>query len=126
MPSHRVKNIKNWSINTDVQDFSEFRCQTNCPFQPDIAVIRQITFSGPAAQVAGNFLIWCSLTNDFIGSFQINQYGCSVTPNTEILLQGPLPNEVRFQIFTIVAGGSTVPYDQLTGDLSIGIDFIRY
>lgn len=127
MPSHRVKNIKNWTVNADLSaGTSEFHCQPNCPFQPDLAIIRQITFSGPTVQVAGSFLIWCSLINDFIGSFQISQYGLCITPNTEILLQGPLSSDLRFQIFTIEAGSTTAPYTGLVGDLSIGIDFIRY
>ena len=122
----RIKNIKNLTV-TAVGSATPFTAQTSFGFQPDEAIIRQITYFAPGiAQEVGNFLIWSSLINDYIGSFQVNNYGVGVNPNIQIIIQSLLPSSLDFRIDTILADGSRVPHLGLTGDFTMHIDFIKY
>ena len=121
----RIKNIKNLTVNASGSAASII-APTAFGFQPDEAVVRQISYFGPVAQEAGNFLIWCSLHNDYIGSFQVNNFGITVNPNITILIQSMLPSSLEFRIDTVLADGSTTPYTALVGDITIHMDFLKY
>ena len=121
----RIKNIKNFIVNASGSATS-FMQDTKVAFQPDEAIVRQISYSGPVAQEAGNFLVWSSLINDYIGSFQVNNYGATSNPNIHIMIHSMLPNTLEFRIDTVLSNGTTVPYLGLTGDFTMHIDFIKY
>jgi hypothetical protein len=118
--------IKNFTVNADLGSASSFYRQTNFGFQPTMAIVRHISYMGPNPQEIGTFLIWSSLINDFIGSFSISNYGAMLSPQTQIFLPAPVPNQLQFKIYAVGAVGAADPYDGLLGDLSIQIDFIKY
>ena len=99
-------------------------------FDPDEIVVRQITYNGALRQ-DGVYLIWCSVTNDYIGSFSIYEgsgftsAGVNVTPNTCLQC---LPNStlqgMRFQIHTVNGSNQLVPTNVLTGTIVLNLDFI--
>jgi hypothetical protein len=91
---------------------------------PDEAIIRAINFNG-AADDSNLYLIWCNLTNDFIGSF----CGGSLAPHfpgTTIRLMSPVPNMLEFKLYTPTDDGSIVFVPQTWGDLAVHIDLIKY
>ena len=94
----RLTAIKNFTANADLSSGNSFFRTTNFGFQPTEAVVRQISYLGPNAQEVGNVLVWCSITNDFIGCFNVGAYGAMVNPQTQILLTSPLQNQIQFQI----------------------------
>jgi hypothetical protein len=118
------KAIKTHFANADMSAGTSFFVNPNINFVPDLAVVRQISFNGTGAQQTGNFLVWSSLTNDFIGAFNIGGYSASVNPLSQILLNRPVPNTVQFQIY-VVNGGTVIPAT-LTGNFSIQIEYIKY
>ena len=92
---------------------------------PDEVVIRAINFNG---QVNDNFLylVWCSLTNDFIASFCGGNLSPQ-SPGTVIRLNAPVPNMLEFKLYGMDAAGSEAKYmNAVTGDLAIHLDFIKY
>ena len=121
----RIVAIKNFTA-MGSSSATEFRAKSNFGFQPDEAVIRQISYSGPNAQEAGIFHIWSSLANDYIGCFEVSNFGVTLTPHTLILLKSPLPNELSFRIDSVAADGTAIPYTGLVGDIGVRIDFIKY
>jgi hypothetical protein len=90
---------------------------------PDVAVIRAINWNGQA--VDGNlYLLWCNLTNDYVGSF----CGGALAPHfpqTHILLHAPVPTMLEFKLYTPTPTG-VVQIPNITGDLAVHMDFVRY
>lgn len=122
----QVKNIKNVAITADLSAGSSFRQNVNLAFPPSDAVIRQISYNGLVAAETGVFLVWCSLANDYIGSFQVNNLGITFQPRIQVHL--PSPNQqmdIQFQIHSVSAGGALVPSTTLVGRIVILIDFIQ-
>ncbi len=120
-----VKNIKNVTISADLSTGSDFFRDLGVRFMPTDAVIRQISYSGPNATEAGVFMVWCSLINDFIGTFSVNNYGITVQPKIQLHFTSPIQSSAQFKIFTITAGGAVAPFTGLVGDFTISIDFIE-
>ena len=121
-----VKNIKNFTVAADLGSGSSFRRSINLAFQPTDAIIRQISYNGLVASETGVFLIWCSLLNDYIGSFQVNNFGITLQPRIQLHLLSPAQQiDVQFQIHAVSAGGSISPTDTLVGRLVVLIDFIQ-
>ena len=121
----RIAAIKNITVTAE-GSATDIKKRTDFGFLPHEAIIRQISYMGPNAQEPGTFLIWSSLINDYIGSFQVNNYGTVVNPNIHILITSPLPNELTFRIDTVDATGQGMPYTALIGDFVMHIDFIKY
>lgn len=90
---------------------------------PDEVIVRAINFRGDSAD-NNLYLIWCNLTNDYIGSF----CGGSLSPHfpqTIIRLNALIPNTLEFKIYTPSNSGD-IYTDQMTGELAIHFDFIKY
>ena len=120
----RIQAVKNFTALLPVwQTFSN----TNFGFHPDEAVVRSISYIGPNAKENEVFLIWCSLINDFIGSFTITNYGTTVMPNTLIVIPQtqPFPASIEFRIMSVDANGVSEPA-ALVGNTRVSIDFIKY
>lgn len=120
-----VKNIKNFTVSAQLGAGSDFWRPIQLGFQPTDAIIRQISYNGAIAVEGGVFLIWCSLINDFIGSFQINNFGVTLQPRVQIHMHSPLLNSLQFKIYTVRADGTATPTTALAGDLVVLIDFIQ-
>jgi hypothetical protein len=91
---------------------------------PDECIIRAFNFNGEADDDR-LYLIWCSLTNDFIGSF----CGGSIAPHfpqTRIRLNSPVPNMLEFRLYAFNALSELAPIPTTIGDLGIHMDFIKY
>ncbi len=93
---------------------------------PDEVIIRAMNFNGAAADT-NLYLVWCSLTQDYIGSF----CGGSLAPHfpqTTIWLNSTVHNTLEFRIYTptTVGGGTVALVTSMTGDLAIHMDFIKY
>ena len=122
----QVGNIKNTVFAADLSAGPTFRQNINLGFQPTDAVIRQITYNGLVASETGVFLVWCSLRNDYIGSFQVNNLGITFQPRIQIHLLSPVQQfDVQFQIHSVGAGGVIAPSSTLVGRIVILIDFIQ-
>ena len=92
---------------------------------PDECIIRTINWNG-AVDDTFMYLIWCNLTNDFIGSF----CGGNIAPHfpqSRIWLTGPVPNYLEFKIY-VLRDGSDQPemYGSLDGGLAITMEFAKY
>lgn len=98
----------------------DLRCQLN--FQPDEAIVRQITFSSTVLS-AGIYLLWCSLTNDYIGAFHNRTNGTITFPNMRIPIKSGVPNNLQF---VIELAGTPGPVAGLNGQWAVQIDFIKY
>jgi len=105
-----------------------FEKSTNFGFWPDEAIVKQISYSGPDAYLAGVYFVWCSLINDYIGSFTVNNLGTTVTPKTRIHFprNQPMPINVTFRVDSLNGAGTEMAPATLTGDISVSIDFIKY
>jgi hypothetical protein len=91
---------------------------------PDECVIRALNFNG-AADDNNLYMVWSNLTNDFIASF----CGGSLAPHfpqTRIMLNGPIPNMLEFRIYGPELTGPPLPVNNLGGELTIHMDFIKY
>jgi len=92
---------------------------------PDECIIRTINWNG-AVDDTFMYLIWCNLTNDFIGSF----CGGNIAPHfpqSRIWLTGPVPNYLEFKIY-VLRDGTDQPemYGSLDGGLAITMEFAKY
>ncbi len=118
-----IKNVTVWTqFTASAGSFS--KTITGMPNSiPDEVIIRALNFNGQSDD--GNlYLVWCNLTNDYIGSF----CGGALAPHfpqTKITLTNPVPNELQFVLYTPSASGLvTIP--STNGDLAIHMDFIYY
>jgi hypothetical protein len=128
----RIDKIKNLSVFNDlthtpmVWDFN-----TNLHFVADEVVIRQLSYQGPITD-NGLFMIWCSLTNDYIASFAISDISTTssfvnITPNTRIqCLPNSINQSLQFQVHTVSGQNTAVSSNSLTGQIVINMDFISY
>jgi hypothetical protein len=94
------------------------------PANPDEAIIRSINWNGDAADNR-LYLVWCNLTNDYIGSF----CGASLTPQSlgiTIRLNSPIPNVLEFKLYTPLVGEEVMMPNDVTGEIAIHIDLIKY
>lgn len=100
---------------------------TSMPIHPvDEIVIRAVNWNGESAD---NFLylLWSSITNDFVASF----CGGSIAPHfpgTRIILSHPPPNVLEFKLYHPRTKSDAPPNfdDNVKGDIAIHIDFISY
>ena len=121
-----VKNIKNITFTADLLSSSSFSRNINLAFQPTDAIIRQISYNGTIAAPTGVFLVWCSIINDYIGSFQINNFSITLQPRIQLHLHSPIQqSEAMFQIHEVTASGGTAQTNTLTGRIAVMIDFIQ-
>lgn len=128
-----ISKIKNVSIFNDlVSSPTSWYTNTNLHFTPDEAIVRQISYHGPPVG-DGVFMIWCSLTNDYIGSFSVSEasgftsVSANVTPNTRIqCLPNSINQSLQFQIHGI--SNQSIPFasNNLTGQIVINMDFVSY
>lgn len=95
-------------------------------FQPDEAIVRSISYSGPDAVIAEPGLIKCSLTNDFIGHIVVNNYGTTVYPNTHINIKNTMNESITFSTHVVTGTGTSTQQSMGAGDLIISIDFIKH
>lgn len=95
----------------------------NLPFQPNQAIVRSISYAGPNDRESGVYMIRTSISQDFIGHFQVSNYSVTVNPQTHILIKSPMQQSINFSVHTPAGQGEWVSVD-LTGDLVISIDFI--
>jgi hypothetical protein len=129
----RIDKIKNLSVFNDLTASpTSWWTNSNLHFVPDEVVVRQISYNG-APTADGVFLIWCSLTNDYIGSFSVAEasgftsVGVNVTPNTRIqCLPNSINQSLQFQIHSINAQSQPFASNNLTGRIVINLDFISY
>jgi len=98
---------------------------TGMPDQnPDECVIRSINWNGGVDDTF-MYLIWCNLTNDFIGSF----CGGNIAPHfpqSRIWLTGPVPNHLELKIYILQPNAPPIVYNALNGGLAITMEFIKY
>ena len=100
-------------------------------FKPKYVVIRQLFYSNvqwngplPAPVVGaddGIYLIWSSLTNDYIGAVYVGIQAIGMTPNTVIPLFGNVPSTVTF---TVSPANSS--FVAPTGNLTMVLEFIGF
>lgn len=128
----RYDKIKNVSVFNDLTTQpTSWYTNTNLHFVPDEVVVRQITYHGPTTD-DGIFMIWCSLTNEYIGSFSVSDISTSsvfvnVNPNTRIqCLPNSINQSLQFQIHSINAQNSPFASNALTGKIVINLDFISF
>ena len=138
----RYEKIKNIVICANLTNTPvSFNQNTNIAWIPDEIIVRQISYQGPMGP-DGVFLVWCSLHNDYIGSFTLNENSSDVTsssisyPNTLIRCLPNNPNQtLTFQIHTINSTGNPVPIsssninanaNMVSGSLVIHLDYCKY
>lgn len=130
-----IDKIKNVTVYNDLTASPiSWYSNTNLHFVPDEVVVRQITYNGPATDDGGVFLVWCSLINDYIGSFSIaeatsnySSISVNATPNTRIqCLPNSINQSLQFQIHGISAQSKPYATSVLTGQIVLNMDFISY
>ena len=127
----RIEKILNKSILADLTNTpGSFYFNTNLYFAPDEVIIRQISYNGPNVATGHLCLVWCSIINDYIGSFAVSDSTSSsinVFPNAVIkCLPNNINQSLQFHSHTIDASGVGAPSTTLTGKLVINFDFIKY
>ena len=132
----KIASVKNITIYTCLATASDFNQNVNIVNHPDECIVRTISYSGPATDTTGTYLIWSSLINDFIGSFVVNTNSNAATnatstnARTVIKFQEAINNvsNLHFSIYTVATGQRTLIQAQslLAGDLAISLDFIKY
>ena len=130
---NRIDKVKNLTIFADLTATpSSFFFNSNLHFAPDEIHVRQITYSGDPTN-AGVYLVWCSLINDYIGSFSFEDHtdltsvAVNVAPNTVIrCLPSNIIQSIQFQIHTINAQGVPGATSNLGGKLVINLDCIKF
>ena len=130
-----IENTTNVMVYTDLVTNTDFYQSINVLNKPDACIIRDISYSGVAADLSGIYFIWCDIANDFIGSFVVNSIATqtnafSSSPQSHITFGSPLTNvsQVHFTIFYVSSGTKNVlPCGVfLAGKLSINMDFVKY
>ena len=107
-------------------------------FIPDAAIVRQINYVDTAPELNfGQYFIWSSLKNDYIGSFTIadntapdvdfTQGQSQFVSNPQTVITGvqAQTNQVSFQIHQ-QSGGAMVNQTTLHGSMNVQIDFLKF
>lgn len=55
---------------------------TSFGFQPKQVIIRQMVYTNIAGADSGTYLVWSSLTNDYVGAVYVGIQGCITNPGT--------------------------------------------
>lgn len=96
----------------------------NIPFKPDEMIVRQITYTSSAAagvESYNTYLIWMDAINNYIGHFT---EGLSICPRSHHRLPPSFnPQQLRFKI---LASDQVTIKSDLTGDLAITLEFVKY
>ena len=129
----RFDKIKNLSIFNDLTTTpSTWYQNSNLTFQPDEMVVRQITYNGPPL-LDNCYMIWSNITNDFIGSFAVNENSqnvstcANVTPGTVIkIAPNSVPQSLQFTLYTISSSNIPVVDTNSLGMIIINLDFYSY
>lgn len=129
----RHSTTKNVSVFADLTNTPiSWNSDTGVTFTPDEIVVRQISYHGPPTS-DGLFMIWCSITNSYIGSFSVAEaagftsVAVNVTPNA-VIQCGPnsIAKTIQCQIHSISGSGVPFASNNLTGQIVINLDFIQY
>lgn len=92
---------------------------------PDMCIVRGITYLGPSPSLK-EYLIWCSLTNEYIGSVNVETIA-SQSPGTRIILNNPVGNTLTFQLHLINTVTNTVAVDPAAdGSIAIHLEFVKF
>lgn len=129
--------IKNVVVFNDLSTTTDFTFNIGpLSMNPDICIVRSISYAGQKNDVEGTFLIWSDIANDYIGSFATNkmdsdeQTTCiNLSPQTVILTKQPIMNNTdrSFKIHQVDVGNKQIEADaQLYGDFSITLEFVTY
>jgi len=148
-----IKAIKNLTIYQDFSHSNEIIVNPRILVQPDVCIIRSISYCGLYSNMPGVFMIWSDLNNDFIGSFAyqnrqelpdppapappIDQLysAVNVSPQTMIHITQLINSnsQIKFKIFYVGNGEQKIEplnaeplVGQLTGEFSMTMDFITY
>jgi hypothetical protein len=119
------QNMTTWAFFSDTPGQWIYRTPEMSSVNPDMCIVRGITFLGPQA-VEKTYAIWCSLTNDYIGSCNGT---CTVSQSQgmQIELNSPVPNSLTFQLHVINTVANTLTLDPLAnGNIIIHLEFIKY
>ena len=120
-----IKSSTNWATFNDMPGVWTQQIPAMPSVNPDMCIVRGVTFLGPIADEK-TFLIWCSLTNDYIGSFNSNCI-VSQTQGMQIVLNSPVPNSLTFQLHLIDPAANVLALDQhVFGNIAIQLEFIKY
>jgi len=125
-----IKNVSIYADLTNTPTVWDFK--TGVVFPPDEIIVRQISYHGlPTSD--GIFMIWCNLTNNYIGSFSVSEssgftsVAANVNPNTVIqCLPNTIATSIQFQIHSINGVGVPFASNNLTGAIVINLDFCKY
>lgn len=134
--------IKNVIVFNDLSNSTDFTFNVG-PFtlNPDVCMVRSISYSGEADDIQGNYMIWSDITNDYIASFAIENKSINaadgetvpvvnLNPQSILLIKQAMMNssERKFKIYHVAQGNKVVnPVTyQLFGELSITLEFITY
>ena len=125
-----IKNVSVYADLTNTPTVWDFR--TGVSFSPDEIIVRQISYHGPPAG-DGLFMIWCNLTNNYIGTFSVAEatgflsVAVNVNPNTVIqCLPNTVVPSIQFQIHSVNNVGAPAASNNLTGQIAINLDFCKY
>ena len=123
----RISIVKNFTAASNLKEgASEFHTPTNFGFQPDEVIIRQISYYGIEPYVEGLLYIWCSLTNDVIGTIHVNNASNTVYPKSCMIIKSSLPNQLQFRVYARNDEKVLVPWPNAGGEIAIQMDFIKY
>ena len=107
----------------------------NLPFNPDIVIVRQITYSAVAGDTVGGYFVQSDLFDgDNIGgtfnvflSFAANAVSTPIAPNTVFLIHKNVPH-VGFTFRVQINAAGNVLTDAgagLTGSLAVTLEFVK-
>ena len=126
-----IKAIKNLTVYQDLDTNTEIEVNPRIFVQPDVCVVRCISYSAIQGDLTGNYLVWSDLTQDFIGTFALNTIEhINVYPQTMFTVLNPINtnSNIKFKIYSVENGNQQAApiSNELTGKISIQMDFITY
>jgi hypothetical protein len=139
MSDIKISNSQIFTWDTDINS-TEYRIQsvTGLNFIPDIAILRQISYIDVSPETNfGQYFIWCSLTNNYIGSFYVatQLHSDPVDLGQSMFVSNPqsvitsgvnnISGGVSFRI-DILNNGVYSSASTLNGVINIQIDFLKF
>jgi hypothetical protein len=119
-----IKNVTTFS--TFSSSLGQWTQSVQMPSEnPDMCIVRGITFLGPSGSLKV-YLIWCNLTNDYIGSLNAENVATQ-SSGMRFMLNNPVPNNLTFQLHLIDTTNNTVSVDPAAdGDIAVHLEFIKH
>jgi hypothetical protein len=106
-------------INQSLASSNTFTVNIAQGFTPTSVIIRQLLYANITNTDLGTYLIWSSITSDYIGAVYIGIQGVGLMPSTVLPLLSPQ------QSITFRLDRANAAFNNPTGLLTMVLEFVR-